>query len=232
MLLHRLCKNDITHREYILFTHQFIEENEDADQDVTLEYENGVNDYDSIGLVNYKFVSLKSLYDEVPEPPPISLPEKASKPLIHEHVFDLSPLETYEYLSNFELKKLWNADVTDFEYEKGKMNRVGTKHICVFEKGSAEFESVTNDFGKDKLVYGEQLKRFPLAREFTIYFIMEPFNDQTKVRTEVHYKPFPLLDWILRPIIALNVKKINQKFISSFSNLKRFKKMEMSDAVS
>ena len=78
------------------------------------------------------------------------------------------------------------------------------------------------DFGKGNIVYGERIKKFPLARDFTIYFILEPYDDKTRVRTEVHFKPFPVIGWLLKPIILMNVKKINRNFINSFSKLKRF----------
>jgi hypothetical protein len=142
-------------------------------------------------------------------------------PISVEQVFDLSLMESYEYLSNFELKKIWNDDVSDFKYEKGKLNRMGTRHICVFEKGAAEFETVKNDFGDGNLVYGEKLLNFPLAKDFAIYFILTPDQDRTKIRLETHYKPLPVIGWLFKPIINMNIKKINQKFINSFSKLKR-----------
>jgi hypothetical protein len=222
VLLHRLLKNDINYGEYMLFTDDYLERtNADQIQLPDQNFEDGVGDYEGTGLVNYQYFSLANLYDEVPEPPSVALPDKMKDPIVNEHVFDLSLLEAYEYLSNFELKLQWNAGLTEFRYEQGKVNRVGTRHICVFEKGQAEFESVTNDFGEGKLVYGERLLKFPLARDLTFYFILSDEEGNTRVRSEVHYKPLPIIGWLLRPIIAMNVKKINQNFLNSFSKLKR-----------
>lgn len=232
VLLHKLLKNNVSYGEYMLFTHHYLEKKEEEVKHLThLNFENGVNDYDSIGLVEYKYFSLAGLYKEVPEPPPVELPKKMKNPITHEHIFDLSPSEAYEYLSNFELKLKWNTGINEFKYEKGKVNRIGTKHICVFERGKAEFESVTNDFGDENLVYGEKLLKFPLANDFTFYFILKPFEDKTKIRTEIHYRPFPVVGWLLKPIIGMNIKKINQNFIKSFSKLKRFNNMVMSEAI-
>jgi hypothetical protein len=223
VLLHKLLKNNISFGEYMLFTQPYLDDRQDEIKQLSqLKFEDGASDYDSIGLVNYQYISLGQLCHEVPEPPPLALPEKMKKPIVHEHVFDLTPLEAYEYLSNFDLKLTWNEGISEFKYKKGSVNRVGTKHTCVFEKGSAEFESVTNDFGDGNIVYGERIKKFPLARDFTFYFILEPFEDKTKIRTEIHYKPFPIVGWLLNPIILMNVKKINRIFINSFSKLKRF----------
>lgn len=232
VLLHKLLKNSVNYGEYILLTHQYLDEREEEVKQLSqLNFEDGVSDYESIGLVNYRYFSLAGLYKEVPEPPPIELPKKMKNPITNEYIFDLSPLEAYEYLSNFELKLNWNVGVNEFKYKKNKVNRIGTKHICVFDKGTAELESVTNDFGDGKLVYGEKVTKFPLANDFTFYFILEPLEDKTKIRTEIHYRPLPVVGWLLKPIIGMNIKKINQNFTNSFSKLKRFKKMVVSEAI-
>ena len=229
VLLHKLLKNNVSYPEYMLFTQAYLGDNDVENSGFSsFKFEKGEGDYDGIGLVNYKYFSLSDLYKEVPEPPPVILPEKMKDPIVSEHIFDLPILEAYEYLSNFELKLKWTTGVTEFQYEQGKMNRIGTRHICVFEKGKAEFESVTNDFGDGNLVYGEKLLKFPLARDFTFYFILSDQNGKTKVRSEIHYKPFPVIGWLLKPIIEMNVKKLNQNFINSFSKLKRSDDIEKS----
>lgn len=229
VLLHKLLKNNVNHNEYMLFTLQYLEgRQEEIKLLSSLHFENGVNEYESIGQVKYKFISLSNLYQDIPEPPPILLPTKMKNPYFIEHTFDLSLLEAYEYLSNFDLKLKWNRDVNEFKYEKGKLNRVGTKHICVFEKGKAEFESVTNDFGEGNLVYGEKILKFPLARDFTFYFILSSMEEKTNIRVEIHYRPLPIIGWLLKPIILMNIKKINKNFINSFSKLKRSSNIEMS----
>jgi hypothetical protein len=93
---------------------------------------------------------------------------------------------------------------------------VGTRHICVFGTGKAEFESVTNDFGKNNLVYGEKLLTFPFARDLTNYFILEPRENGTRVRVEIHYRKLPLIGWMLEPLIRSGMRKILRKFAEQF----------------
>ena len=212
---------------YILFTNNFLNDVNTTNNHQPAEtLEDGADKYSEYGLVNYKFTSLASLNELVPDPPPVELPAKMKNPITLEHVFDLPLMEVYEYLSNFDLKKKWNKGITEFEFERGKVNRIGTKHICIFDKGKAEIESVTNDFGKGNLVYGERLIKFPLAKDFTIYFILSPQEDKTKIRIEVHYQPFPIIGWLLKPIITKSVKKINKIFIHSFSKLEKENNLE------
>jgi hypothetical protein len=232
VLLHKLLKNNISQGEYILFTHHFLEDVKNSRNPVSVpKLENGVDDYADFGPINYTFTSLSNLYDLIPDPPPVVLPAKMKNPFTLEHVFDLPLLEVYEYLSNFDLKKKWNEGVNEFKFERGKVNRVGTKHICLFDRGKAEFESITNDFGEGNLVYGEKLLKFPLANDFTFYFILSPQEDKTKIRVEIHYKPLPVIGWLLKPIIRMNINKINRNFVNAFSKLEKINKLEDSFVV-
>lgn len=222
VLLHKLLKNDVQDGEYVLFSEQYINDvSLGSLEKLNLKFHKCQQEYEAVGIVNYQYLKLGELHREVIDPPPFMLPDKMKNPITVEHVFDLSLMESYEYLSNFELKKTWNDGVSDFKYEKGKLNRMGTRHICVFEKGTAEFETVKNDFGDGNLVYGEKLLNFPLAKDFAVYFILTPVQDRTKIRLETHYSPLPMIGWLFKPIINMNIKKINQKFINSFSKLKR-----------
>ena len=227
ILLHKLLKNDVNHREYILFTNQFLSDiHIDKESFPQKQLTDGQSKYEKFGSVIYKYISLSSLHDQVSDPQPVRLPAKMKNPIIEEHVFDLPLMEAYEYLANFDLKQKWNKDVREFKYEKDKINRIGTKHICVFEKGKAEFESVTNDFENGNIVYGEKLLKFPLANDFTFYFILSPREEKTNIRVEIHYKPFPVIGWLLKPIINMNIKRINRNFIDSFSKLEGADKLE------
>jgi hypothetical protein len=222
VLLHRLLKNDIKTGEYLLLTEQFVKTGlEKMDDAWSEKLRHGKQQYPAIGQVDYHYLELTDLHKEVPDPPPLQLPKKMQSPICNEHLFNIGPMEAYEYLSNFELKKRWNKDVSKFEYEHNKVNRVGTKHTCLFERGSADFVSTKNDFGEGNLVYGETLLNFPLTKELTTYFILSPVEDKTKIRIETHYQPVPLVGWLMRPFIKMLMNKVNRKFIESFSELKR-----------
>ncbi len=232
ILLHKLLKNDIMLSEYILFTDQYLlNKHKEKGAFLHEKLKDGHSNYEKIGLVQYRFISLSDLNELVPNPPPIIHPAKMKDPAVQEYIFDLSLMEVYEYISNFEWKKKWNTETKDFKFEEGKVNRIGAKHICIFENGKAEFESVTNDFGKGNIVYGEKLMKFPLANDFIIYFILQPEGEKTKIRIEIHYKPIPFIGWLLKPIINMTIKKLNRNFINSFSKLERVNKKEISSVI-
>jgi hypothetical protein len=231
VLLHKLLKNNIPDHEYILFTDEFTSQSKPIES-IENQLKECQQHYDTVGEIKYKYLSLNDLHKAVIDPPPIKLQEKTNNPVVIEQTFDLPLMQAYEYLSDFELKKMWNKGVKEYKYDKGKINRLGTKHICVFEKGIAQFESVTNDFGEGNLVYGEKLLNFPLAKNLTVYFILTADKNRTHIRVETHYKPLPIIGWIFKPLINMNINRINQNFINSFSKLNFEEKAQESAIIS
>ncbi len=228
VLVHRLLKNGIKNSEYILFTNLLLENSKYKSDLIELEQAlDGSDNYDNYGEVGYKYIPMTELHSQVPDPPPVILPLKVKNPIAFEHIFDLSLMDSYSYLTNFSLKEKWNKTVKEFKYEKGKINRVGTKHICLLEKGKVELESVTNDFGEGNLVYGEKIVDFSIAKSLIIYYILSEQNGKTKIRVEVHCQPLPFIGWLLKPIINMSLKKNIKIFITSFSKLKRDEELEI-----
>jgi len=218
VLAHKLLKNEVTDNEYMLCTPSAFDgaDVQSARKDLWASFRELKSTYEEFGEVPYYVLPLAKLHAEISDPTPIEMPEKMPNPVTGELRVQKPLLDTYELLSNFELKILWQKDIREFNFEKGRVNRVGTRHICVFESGQAEFQSVTNDFGKDKVVYGERLLSFPLAKNLTFYFILEPDGEGTRIHTEIHYEKLPLIGWLFEPLVRRNLKKITQKFISSF----------------
>ena len=127
ILLHKLLKNDINHREYILFTNQLLSDFQpEKESFLQKQLADGESTYEKIGLVVYKYILLSGLHDQVSDPQPVLLPAKMKNPFVDNHVFDLPLMEAYENLSNFDLKQRWNKDVREFKYDKEKINRIGT----------------------------------------------------------------------------------------------------------
>lgn len=220
VLAHKLLKNSIANTEYVLFTTS-LDPGGEGISSAGLHWvatSEGTDIYEEFGEVAYFYIPLSNLHEEVHDPPPIQHGLKVTNPVRGEITVAQEMLEAYEQLSNFEMKLQWQKGVSEFKFKQDRVNRVGTRHICVFDKGKAEFESVTNDFGANNLVYGEKLLSFPLARELTFYFIMEPSGSGTRIRLEIHYKKLPVIGWILDPIIRKNIRRFLRQFIEQFPN--------------
>ena len=96
-------------------------------------------------------------------------------------------------------------------------NRLGTKHICVVNAKELEFETVTNDFGEKKRVYGERLKNAPLMKEVINYFILQPRTGAggTTLRVESHYFPIPFFGRLVVPFFKSAISKNLDNLLNS-----------------
>jgi len=101
--------------------------------------------------------------------------------------------ETFELISNFDQRLLWSPGVDNLKYEPERVNRVGTRHQCIIDGDTIDFETVSADFGPDRLVYGERILGDTPVLDPTLYYILEEAPGGSTVRVEVHYraKPFP-----------------------------------------
>ena len=76
----------------------------------------------------------------------------------------------FKIVSNFEFRYKMFDDLRKIEYEPNEVNRVGTKHVCVYDSGNLELETVTANFGETKKVYGEKLMTLPpFVKELVTY---------------------------------------------------------------
>lgn len=74
--------------------------------------------------------------------------------------------ETFELISNLDQRLLWNRGIDELRFDPNRVNSAGTRHQCVIDGDLIEFETVTGDFGPDKLVavlfrwkFGRQLAK-------------------------------------------------------------------------
>ena len=157
-------------------------------------------EYEDFGTIKYRYVPLGPLKASIPDPPPPRPFEKSDNPIVAELMMDRTASEVYELVSNFDLRLQWNKSVEDLRYEADRVNRTGTRHHCVIGGALIEFETITNDFGEGRLVYGERILHSPLVDDVAIYYILEAEGDSTHVRLEVHYRPHPFPRSLLAPI--------------------------------
>ncbi len=211
ILVHRLLKNNIPTKEYLLLTDSFsIQNQQDNNGDGTtwLNYERGDITYENIGEITYNYAVLSPLHQWVKKPAPPKLAEKVKNP-ISEQVFINLPVEAvFEKVSNFNYRLEWNQGVDKLEYEKERVNRIGTKHRCVIGKNQIlNFETTTNSFGEGKMVYGEKILDLPIAKEGAFYYILKKEKEGTLVTAEVHIHPKPIIGWLILPILKRKFKK-------------------------
>jgi len=219
ILAHRLLKNEVASSEYILVTDQVLDgvapamfingENVNGEQ--------GHMDYEDAGSVDFKFLSLEGLRDELEPPHKKELPKLTKDPVRYSVHIDRPKEEVFEIIINFEHRLKWNRGINELSYNEKEVNRIGSEHNCLVGKDLLAFETITNDFGMDKMVYGERLLKAPFAKDIAVYYILEAENGGTKLIAEVHIKPSPLIGRLLKPMIK---KKLGQSIHKALDAIK------------
>lgn len=216
--VHRLLKNEVPIDEYALFT--------EAIKPVSNSNENVLRATYDFGDISFSYNPLQGLKNKLPEVPPI--PDDVPKrKLIDITEVIKSPIDDlYEIISNFDYRLLWTKGVDELVYEQNKVNRVGEKHKCLFNKNEDVLQTtVTKASEKHQLVYGESTTDFPFSKRFNTYFVLEEIDDKnTKLHIEVFvdFKPFgifikPLLTSKLKQNFSESVKELKQLIASDFS---------------
>lgn len=222
VLIHKLLKNDVNLNEYLLISNKLIKHWQTPFNRSFPEWAaptEGETNYEKLGKVRYNFISLVTLHDSVADPPARIPPKLTSNPVVREIYIDRPIYQVFEVVTNLDLRLTWNKGVKELEYEEGKINRSGTKHRCLFDSGFADFETITNDYGEEKLVYGERLNSIPIAKEVSTYYILNQEGSGTRVRLEIHIVPLPFIGWLFSFFLKMRVTKTFETLIADLKTV-------------
>ena len=204
--IHRLLKNKVPHNEYTLMTESALSLFSSAafiGEEIEDEYD--------FGKIKYQHQDISSFKSQIPYVPPI--PTKLPKHRVFSKSFLIeSPtLDLYEVISNFDYRLLWNKGIDKVTYDKNKVNRSGIKHQCLIDKRNQQVETVSKNTDEGKLVYGETTSDAPLARRFTIYYVLNEIdNGKTELTVEV-FADFYAFAFLIKYIMRKNLEKVVPK---------------------
>jgi hypothetical protein len=218
IVVHRLLKNEIKENEYLLVTDSSISTIDKShlgpDNDWA-EIKEGRANYEDVGEISYKYIPLSPLHERVPPPEPLPQGKTIANPIVKEIYIERPVDRLFEILFNLELRTQWSKGVKRVEFDRGKIHRVGTKHTCTLNSGALKFETITNNFGENKRVYGERLTNALFMKEVNIYFILEPQGKGTKLRVESHYFPLPVIGWLFKSLYKSKAPKALESLLDS-----------------
>lgn len=216
ILAHRLLKNQIDSKEYVLLSESYMNQVNSSISKTDFPWLNlkqGNAEYESLGRVNYYYGSLTPLHQLVTDPK-ISKPLKTAQAVVVETYIDKPRDEVFEVIIDLEQRMKWNTFANKIEFNSNELNQVGTKHVCVFDSQTIEFESVKANFGEGNLVYGEKIIDPPFfAKDITLYFIVGGQGAGCSVQLQVHYLLKPLMGWVMGPIFRYKNRKVNQQVL-------------------
>ncbi len=190
ILVHRLLKNDVPNSEYLLVS-KYLADREGNIESVPewVKLEEGESAYETIGPVRYLYAGLEELHSRVPEPEPAPHFALIAEPIVVEGEVEVDADTLFRVVGDFSERLSWNDEVDEFLFDPAEINRVGTKHQCIIDGKSIDFETVTADFGEDKLVYGERIEKPPIVEDAAFFYVLSPGGDRTHLRIEGHYHP-------------------------------------------
>lgn len=213
---YRLLKNAIPDNEYLLLTHDLLQLKENTIKDEWIQFKNGE---DPVNQIYYSYIPFDYLYYLVPPVEHFELPQKTKNPVRYDSIIQAPVDRVHSVLLDFDLKSKWIDDMSKVEYDKSRINQVGMGHTCTIQNRNLRFETIGNDFGAGKWVYGEKLLNPPLVREADFYYILKKIDNQsTLLSLELHYVPLKGILKILSLIFRLMFR---QMFINNILNLRR-----------
>lgn len=227
VLIHRLLKNNIDSREYLLLNGPWdhLQTDLKALAASGLHFAQGSTTYDNFEEQHYHYAQISHWRELVQTPPRASLPQPTENPIVTSNHYPVSIERAYAVLIDLNIRKEWNPAAAEIKTQDPKrINRIGDEHICVFENGqSVKLESVAQRLSDGRLLYGEVARKFQIFKEFTSYFILEKEAEGVKLTIEVHLRGRPLWGWIFMPLarkkIVRNLQKIHanleQYFLTS-----------------
>ncbi len=212
-VVHRLTKNPIDHKEYVLLSGT---ENSSLGKIPTECFsekkQEGAASYDELDEIQYCFFPLEKLVGQIPEPPARrSNIEKVENPIKVEIEIDRPMMDVHQKLIDLNLRGDWKAKSAG-EYELPE--RIGTQHYCVIPQGRALVEVVEADFENDKILYVEKFEKTGLlAPESTEIFVLEPIDSKScRLVYEAHPKVNGALGFILKNLLGSVSKRSLLKF--------------------
>ncbi len=157
ILAHRLLKNNIDEKEYLLLTNNYLAnfETDNLQSEGWVEIKEYTDEFENFGKVKSKFISLKKLLFQIPD-----LTKKPSSRFRESKysyiIFINAPILTvHGVLIDNKSKYKWVPGIKDVT-QNSEINRRNSTHTCVFDDLEVHFVTKSNEKIKDEIIYSEE----------------------------------------------------------------------------
>lgn len=213
ILAHRILKNSIESKEYLLITDKYFEDSPDElkSLDHWATIKSNSEEIDKFGTVTSKYIDFHPLLKQIPEfakankprsydrKPDIFVTINAPMLLVHDFLTDANA--KYDYVPG--IKKIVASD---------KINRVNSSHTCVFDNLEIHFVTKNNTVENNNIAYTEEAelaKGFRFITDFrlqdnngktelSIYIFKPRLENRDQVSTFKKVKEYFFLKFIIR----------------------------------
>lgn len=232
ILANKLLNNDLEESDCILFTDKLLGDAEIVKlSDSKLKVQRTKMNYKDLGEIEFNYIALHNKKPEL-EKSIGHLGTKSKFPIRKQVYIEQLPEIVYEVLSNLKYRLEWNTHILEVKYDETKLNRVGIEHVSVIQNREVIFETVTNNFGENKIVYGERSTSTPFVKELTNYFILENVDGRTKLTNEIHFVPKRGVKKLVMPIFKIGLAKNMDKVLASLKVCCEGNKLDLEESIS
>ena len=222
IVAHRLMKNTIPEKEYLLLTQPVIVAMPDWDTHSSAawaSFEPGSEVYDT-GIIDYAFIPLDALSRDVPEPKieDFSNPGVTAEILRYERIIDAPINLTFDVLSDLSIRHVWSQNLKDSDQLNHAITQEGSTHRCVIKNNSSDPFFVSHSFNvrSDLITFAES----DLEKGFTTVHSLQKIDDaHTKLEIHFFVRNHFLIRTIARFIVAPKILRTVIKSQESFNDL-------------
>ncbi|MBO3700434.1 DUF2652 domain-containing protein [Roseivirga sp. E12] len=177
IIAHRLMKNSVPSREYILATDAY----NIADEQSGLDWEVGEDHYDLIGKVPYCYAPIGYLKEDVLDP---ESAEDYSSIFGLARVMDIeieAPLqEVHAVLTDNGEKSNFVDGLIDMKMDSS-INRIGSTHICEFDGDTFDIKTLQDVGERDQIVYIEKARSVNSGMTMLAYYELKKTENGTRL---------------------------------------------------
>lgn len=216
VVIHKLLKNEVQDAEYLLWTKTY--KNNDSSRALSklgdwAEPREGSAEYEKLGRIGYRYIPLQALHNQVLDPI-VEAVDRSNNPVRRKILIEREPHFLFQYLIRLDLRYQWNKGLKDLTHDN-KINRIGSKHICLLDSGTLEIETVSDgNRSEDALVYGEKVLNPPFPfKSLITFFNIRPENEGSSVELEIYFSVGPVLKWLTPLFRRLVGKQLGKSLI-------------------
>ena len=213
ILAHRLLKNNVVSREYLLLTEKYLETQNPvhSDSEEWITYKENIEEIDSFGKVNTKYIDFKPLLKYVSPANKLNKSRDFSSP-DYSLIINAPIKFVHRNLIDANTKNIWVPGLKTVRDAPG-ITRINSSHTCVFDNLKIKFVTEDGTVKNNELFYSEK-GELDSGFRFRTDYKLEAQGSSTKLL----FKIYPAGDSINSGKQNL-FQKIKNKFI--FRQLKK-----------
>jgi len=214
VIAHRLLKNRIASDEYLLMSRSYLEQVQDGDDEVELDWQSAQEEYPSIGVVHFDFADLGSIRPRQ-APPPVNAPKIDGDGSAGIGVdIEAGFRKVLAVLTDPRTRLDFVPGVKEV-VEASPLPAVGGKHTCVFDDFRVDMEQARVEVGDAAAEYFEFMRVAAMGIHVAVHYSLRD-RASNRCRCDLHLYAEPGYD-----LPDQTRAFVMQMFDASLQNLKR-----------